>query len=426
MGSLFAGRPGLRRGPGPQRRAGARRDPRRFEEKLAGARLLRGGRAWHGSIMNTPTRLGICLSLLLISVAAAGQAPRRQVRPPTVPNSVCADCHEQEAKLKESAHASVACSSCHLKHEEYPHPENAPKPQCATCHERVVQEYEESEHAAQMRQGNGSAPECSTCHGDVHEAKRALTIEFHRSVPDTCGMCHAKAAEDFAKSVHGKAVAAGVRDAPVCSDCHGGHRVLKAKDPNSTVFPGSVPDTCGHCHGDLQLARRFGLPADRLSTFQQSFHGLALRSGRQSVADCASCHGFHDILPSTDPASRTHPKNLAATCGACHPGAGSRFALGPIHEVQGAQAPAPVCLKDHFIHIRHSGRIYDGYERHRPDSYERRFGPRLPLIPEAPFSAEGIPRGNIRGGGDPLAGGTRTGCSITPRTSHGPGGQQPA
>ena len=35
--------------------------------------------------------------------------------------------------------------------------------------------------------------------------------------------------------------------------------------------------------------------------------------------DCASCHGFHGILPSTDPKSRTNPKNLARTCGACHP-----------------------------------------------------------------------------------------------------------
>jgi hypothetical protein len=31
-------------------------------------------------------------------------------------------------------------------------------------------------------------------------------------------------------------------------------------------------------------------------------------------------------------------------------------------------------------------------------------------------AAEGIPRGNIWGGRDPLAGGTRTGCSITPRS----------
>lgn len=284
-------------------------------------------------------RIGV-IALLCVSASALAQV--KNVPPPAAPNSVCAGCHDQESKLKSSAHASVACASCHLKHEEYPHPEKLPKPQCVTCHEGTVREYEQSEHAAQMKKGNGSAPECSTCHGGVHEAARALSSEFHKAVPETCGMCHTAEAAQFAGSVHGKAVAAGLRDAPVCSDCHGGHRVLKAKDPRSSVFPGSVPDTCGHCHGDLRLARRFGLPADRLNTFQQSFHGLALKSGSQRVADCASCHGFHDILPSSDPASRTHPRNLARTCGSCHPGAGSRFALGPIHEVQGKNAPAPI------------------------------------------------------------------------------------
>jgi hypothetical protein len=47
---------------------------------------------------------------------------------------------------------------------------------------------------------------------------------------------------------------------------------------------------------------------------------------------------------------------------------------------------------------------------------------RRALVTATGNAAEGIPRGNIRGR-DPLAGGTRTGCSITPRTSHVPAGQ---
>jgi cytochrome b subunit of formate dehydrogenase len=54
----------------------------------------------------------------------------------------------------------------------------------------------------------------------------------------------------------------------------------------------------------------------------------------QSVADCASCHGYHGILPSADPKSMTHVSNLSKTCGKCHPGAGSRFSIGPVHEVE--------------------------------------------------------------------------------------------
>ena len=250
--------------------------------------------------------------------------------------------------MKSSAHSHVACASCHLKHEEYPHPEKQPKPKCVTCHEAEVRDYEESEHSLQIKKGNGSAPECSTCHSDVHETAISLTAAFHKTVPETCGMCHDKEAAQFNKSVHGKAVAAGIQDAPVCTDCHGGHRVLRAKDPRSTVSSAQIPDTCGRCHGDLRLAKRFGLPADRIASFGSSFHGLALKSGSQSVADCASCHGFHDILPSSDPVSKTHVKNLAQTCGACHPGAGSRFVIGPIHETQGQGAPLPVHYAELF------------------------------------------------------------------------------
>ncbi len=276
--------------------------------------------------------------LFLCAPLAAGMAPT----PPkgTVPNSKCAECHEEETKTKASAHAAVPCSGCHVKHEEYPHPENTPKPACKSCHAQSVARFEQSEHAAQIRKGNQMAPDCASCHGDVHEVKSGRTAEFHKSVPETCGMCHDKVGAEFAASVHGKAVAAGVRSAPDCTDCHGAHEILKHTNPKSSVFSTAVPDTCGKCHGDLKLMRRFGLPADRLTSFESSFHGLALKSGSQTVADCSSCHGVHNILPSSDPKSMTNAKNLAATCGKCHPGAGSRFALGPVHEVEtGSNAP---------------------------------------------------------------------------------------
>jgi cytochrome b subunit of formate dehydrogenase len=89
----------------------------------------------------------------------------------------------------------------------------------------------------------------------------------------------------------------------------------------------------------LRLSRKFGLPPDRITSFEASFHGLASKAGSQTVANCASCHGVHNILPSSDAKSMIHPKNLPATCGKCHPGAGSRFALGPIHVIEGGREP---------------------------------------------------------------------------------------
>jgi cytochrome b subunit of formate dehydrogenase len=49
------------------------------------------------------------------------------------------------------------------------------------------------------------------------------------------------------------------------------------------------------------------------------------------VANCASCHGVHDILPSSDPQSTINRANLAVTCGKCHRGVARKFILTKVH-----------------------------------------------------------------------------------------------
>jgi cytochrome b subunit of formate dehydrogenase len=144
----------------------------------------------------------------------------------------------------------------------------------------------------------------------------------------------------FQKSVHGQALARGIAQAPLCTDCHGEHRILKHTNEASPVNSAHIRDTCGSCHGDVRLTRKFGMPADRLLSFDSSFHGLAAKSGSQTVANCASCHGVHNILPSSDAKSMTNAKNLPATCGHCHPGAGTRFAISQVHVAEGRGEPA--------------------------------------------------------------------------------------
>jgi cytochrome b subunit of formate dehydrogenase len=144
-------------------------------------------------------------------------------------------------------------------------------------------------------------------------------------------MCHDQAYAQYQQSVHGKAVAGGVVAAAVCSTCHGEHQIQPPAVATSPVNPVHVPETCGRCHGDVALARRFDLPSDIVVSFETSFHGLALKTGQQTVANCATCHGIHDIVPASDPRSSINPKNLPRTCGKCHPGAGTRFAIGLIH-----------------------------------------------------------------------------------------------
>src|SRR5262249_15587554 len=72
-----------------------------------------------------------------------------------------------------------------------------------------------------------------------------------------------------------------------------------------------------------------GLATERLASFRSSFHGVALKFGQVTVANCASCHGYHSILPASDPRSRIHRANLSKTCGECHSNAGRNLARGP-------------------------------------------------------------------------------------------------
>jgi cytochrome b subunit of formate dehydrogenase len=293
-------------------------------------------------VLASPTsRTWVFCTLLLALLGCFAPPLPAQDKPAAA--AECNSCHDDlSKKVEASMHATLTCDTCHDQHTAYPHPKDAPKPVCATCHEEEELGNARGVHGQAMKAGNTGAPDCATCHGSAHEVQRTKAEAFRKAVPETCGMCHTEIAEQFQASSHGQAVAAGVPAAPVCTDCHGEHAILSKNSSASPVNSGHIRETCGRCHGDLRLAGRFGLPVDRLTTFDASFHGLAAKSGSQTVANCASCHGFHNILPSSDAKSMTHPDNLSKTCGTCHPGAGSRFALGTIHWLEGETEPGPV------------------------------------------------------------------------------------
>ncbi len=283
-------------------------------------------------------------AVLAVAALALGAAVTRAQDEP----AACTSCHDHDAKVKASAHAAVKCADCHAKRESYPHPPDAPKPVCATCHATQAGEHARSVHGRELKSGNEAAPDCATCHGAAHEIVSARTAGFRQAVPAACGRCHDEPARHFQESVHGRAAARGIPEAPVCTDCHGEHSIQRHGEKSSSVHPSHIRETCARCHADVRLSRRLGLPGDRLTSFDASFHGLAAKTGSQSVANCASCHGFHDILPSSDRKSKIHPENLAATCGQCHPGAGRRFRLGTIHLADGGAEPAGVRLARQF------------------------------------------------------------------------------
>jgi hypothetical protein len=287
------------------------------------------------ALSSTGRRLGSAWIGLLLGAACANLLAAANVT-----GGACSACHDQGRKLEKSAHAGLPCDTCHESHEKYPHPAGIPKPVCAGCHQDQAGDYALGVHGQARKNGNEGAPDCALCHGSAHELLAPTSQAFRAAVPDTCGMCHSEVAEQFRASVHGQAVARGVMQAPLCTDCHGEHKILKPANQASPVNAAHIRDTCGSCHGDVRLTRKFGLPSDRLLSFDSSYHGLAAKAGSQTVANCASCHGVHDILPSSDPKSTINPRNLSKTCGQCHPGAGTRFAISQVHVTEGKAEPA--------------------------------------------------------------------------------------
>jgi formate dehydrogenase gamma subunit len=267
-----------------------------------------------------------------------------------LPDSDCLECHSDKtltktnaagkeislfvdpAKLAASAHKTNTCASCHADLTEK-HPDDnlaAKRVNCRTCHERQTQSYGASVHGRAVKGGDTSAATCQDCH-DSHEVlpPSSPNSPLHVShQAETCGTCHDQEAKDLAQSVHGKAAAAGVRDAPTCTDCHSEHKIETLTGSSSRRIS---EDVCSRCHASERINTKYNLPADRVKTFFDSYHGLASSYGSTLAANCASCHGYHKILASSDPDSTINPAHLVATCGQCHPGANEKFSLSKVH-----------------------------------------------------------------------------------------------
>jgi cytochrome b subunit of formate dehydrogenase len=276
----------------------------------------------------------------------------------------CAQCHaDQQAAYDRSYHSkaikagdaeAATCVNCHGSPHELL-PASDPKSRvnhanipatCGTCHgqkfvmaasghsSQIFLSYEESVHGKAVAAGSEKAAVCSDCHGshEILAASDPRSSIFKFNVPATCAKCHNSVEQEFTRSIHGRAIAHGNWQSPVCTDCHGIHSIKAHLDPNSSVAAVNLAQvTCARCHEGVRLSQEFGVEGRRSTTYLASYHGLASKLGSQVVANCASCHGVHNILPSSDPHSTINRANLVATCGQCHPGVTEKFALSRVH-----------------------------------------------------------------------------------------------
>ena len=290
--------------------------------------------------------------------------------------------------LKRSVHAGLACTDCHAAIKDLPHDAKLPPPQCASCHDEEAREYAKSIHGVSRSMGASGAATCADCHGkhQIRPVKEGDSPVFKLNLPATCSRCHSnpgltaeykmkvpEAAAQYMESIHGRALLKlGLIVAPSCNDCHGVHNIRRSVDRDSPINHAHVADTCGKCHvgveqtyaksvhgkllakgdsrgpvctdchtahqietqadGHLKAAsdRRCGrCHADRLENYLETYHGkaIALGTAQQAaqVAACYDCHGHHDVLPPSDPASHLSSSNILQTCRQCHKDATQKF-----------------------------------------------------------------------------------------------------
>ena len=160
--------------------------------------------------------------------------------------------HVAADKFGQSVHGKPSCIECHKDITEIPHRKGVTrKVSCVQCHEDlwdaakkdnkvkdnarlgvVVQQidsYMKSIHARPSREDQSRTnATCYNCH-DAHYVYPAGSPErtaWRLEVPNRCGNCHSSEREQYATSVHGKAVLEDKNAyAAVCSDCHTTHNV---------------------------------------------------------------------------------------------------------------------------------------------------------------------------------------------------------
>ncbi len=185
---------------------------------------------------------------------------------------------------------------------------------------------------------------CADCHGGDNQTddmdKAMSKSAGFKGVPKgdnitaTCIRCHADSLmmlkygakiptnqfELLKESVHGRLAIDGTERIVQCITCHNAHGIVMVDNPASPVYPLNIPQTCGKCHSNAVYMRSYNpaLPVDQLQKYRTSVHGMRNAKGDPKPAQCASCHGSHDILSVKDVRSSVYPTNIPGTCSKCH------------------------------------------------------------------------------------------------------------
>jgi predicted CXXCH cytochrome family protein len=296
----------------------------------------------------------IVISASLVSASKA-QSPASPPATTSITSAECMVCHGNKdlsivlpsgdklslysdpALMQSSVHKVLNCTDCHSDIVSFPHPARqfdslrsfrvAEYEACKSCHFVEYTKTVDSVHFSALSQGIRNAPLCTDCHGS-----HGITPpdQPRLRISQTCSACHQTEYNTYADSVHGSAlISNGNPDVPVCTDCHQVHNI---QNPTTAEFRVQSVQLCVKCHSDPKVMDKYGISTQVQATYLESFHGMAIFLAGQNTKNqdikepvCTDCHGTHDIQLVTASTSPVIKANLLATCQECHAGAGTNF-----------------------------------------------------------------------------------------------------
>jgi hypothetical protein len=252
---------------------------------------------------------------------------------PIVSNDVCLGCHGEpgltmtlsngeilDLSINPEHYASsvhgengYACVQCHTDLGNYPHPEFIAtelrdvtlqlNDVCIRCHSGEYNRTMDSVHADAQANGIREAAVCTDCHG-AHNTRQWTDPETNSllpvaklEIPATCSKCHFEIYQKYEKSVHGAALTNEANtDVPTCIDCHGVHNIA---NPTTNAFRVNSPVMCSKCHTDSELMDKYGISTDVLNTYVSDFHGTTVNLFEKQSPDAPTnkpvCYDCHGV-----------------------------------------------------------------------------------------------------------------------------------
>lgn len=235
-----------------------------------------------GKIIRLPCPQSLILTgMLVLVLSMLGITARAEDGELSKETKACLICHDKEGQEKnlengenlslhvstkafvESMHKATDCEDCHSGIDAKSHGKTkavikskreyslSMQGSCRECHKKNFAKYEDSLHAALIKEGSKKAPLCADCH-NPHTVRSVKIIQPMSATP--CAKCHEDIFKAYSKDVHGQERSSKGKTAPICADCHLAHDVKAAS------LGDGIKNACLSCHKDAVDQHKDWLP----------------------------------------------------------------------------------------------------------------------------------------------------------------------